>query len=90
MLLFAHFHVLGSPVSKFEPDFTCTSSGEYGRREWYGYHCFWGSSVDVEMCYDSKCLGLNYTCLVFISADLTCQTIGTDSILCTRRTRFQY
>ena len=54
MLMFAHFHVLGSPVPKFEPDFGDTLSGEYGRRDWYGYHCFWGSSIETEMSYDSE------------------------------------
>jgi hypothetical protein len=46
-LFFTHFHVLGSPVPSFEPDFTT----EYGRHEWYEYHVFYTTSVRSEMTY---------------------------------------
>ena len=36
-LFFGYFHVLNKPVPPFHPDF---SVGEYGKREWYGFHVF--------------------------------------------------
>lgn len=53
MLFFAHFHILAMPVPDFEPDFSTPGFGEYGRRDWYGYHVFWTKSLSEEMSYDS-------------------------------------
>ena len=74
-LLFAHFHVLGSPVPEFTPDFKDESCGEYGRRKWYDYHMFWAQSIESEMCYDSA----------YLIAHVISLSVATDFIsLCSR------
>ncbi len=56
MLFFAHFHILSSPVPKFAPDFDSPGAGQYGIREWYGYHVFYPTrkSPQHQMTYESK------------------------------------
>ena len=51
---FGYFHVLKSPVPDFSADVTDKRFGEYGRRDWYQNHVFWGADITAEMSYDSK------------------------------------
>jgi len=54
MLFFAQFHILPLPPPQFEPDFDDKECSEYGRRDWYRYHVFWGSSMETAMSYESE------------------------------------
>ncbi|TFY77579.1 hypothetical protein EWM64_g6432, partial [Hericium alpestre] len=51
--LWAYFHVLSKPVPDFVPDFTDTAFGEFGRRDWYVYHLFYGKDISRRMTYEN-------------------------------------
>ena len=44
---------MNKPTPNFIPDFTESSYGEYGHREWYDYHMSTGKE-DAKVKYDSK------------------------------------
>ncbi|TFY83866.1 hypothetical protein EWM64_g142 [Hericium alpestre] len=53
LLFWAHFHVLECPPPDFAPDFTDKNFGQFGRRDWYSCHLFYGTEVNKAMSYDN-------------------------------------
>ncbi|TFY79269.1 hypothetical protein EWM64_g4743 [Hericium alpestre] len=58
LLFWAHFHVLECPPPDFVPDFTDKNFGQFGRRDWYSCHLFYGTKVNKAMSYDN-----HYDCI---------------------------
>ncbi|TFY73269.1 hypothetical protein EWM64_g10743, partial [Hericium alpestre] len=52
-LFWAHFHVQSAAVPAFAPDFSDKGFGQYGRRDWYAHHLFWGKDINQSMSYDN-------------------------------------
>ncbi|TFY74110.1 hypothetical protein EWM64_g9902, partial [Hericium alpestre] len=53
LLFWAHFHVLKRPPPDFAPDFMDKNFGQFGRRDWYSCHLFYGTKVNKGMSYDN-------------------------------------
>lgn len=51
MMFFGYFHIAENPAPDFAPDFSDTTCGEYGRRDWYTYHVFSTGIGTTEMSY---------------------------------------
>ncbi|TFY74024.1 hypothetical protein EWM64_g9990 [Hericium alpestre] len=49
----AYFHVLSKPMPDFTPDFNDKEFGEFGRRDWYSYHLFYGKDISKGMTYEN-------------------------------------
>jgi hypothetical protein len=53
-LLFSYHHVRDCPAPNFAPDYSDLEYGDWGKREWYGFHLFHpGKDPMTEMGYDS-------------------------------------
>ena len=74
-LFFAYFHVAGFVLPPLVPNFTDTTYGEFGRREWYAYHVFSTKHPAMPMSYDSKHHSFSIPILAMLIKDLTMQAI---------------
>ncbi|KAJ6499781.1 hypothetical protein DFH09DRAFT_1289918 [Mycena vulgaris] len=54
MMFFGYFHIAENSVPDFSPNFSDTTYGEYGRRDWYTYHVFSTGIGTKEMSYQGQ------------------------------------